>query len=221
MDGEERAQWGGGLAASLLPQCPQHAPGVSCGPRGSPSSLLDTPPPPLLASSLQACPPLPRTPLEEAPGRDLSLGHLPRYPWDSGQPNQLTPAEHVPSHKSHAEATREMRRVSPPAAGEGKVRTSAADGLSLLVDQEQDEGQAEDAHDAGARRQRGGCDICNRREQSWSGQWGGFALRFSSSRSRAQGNTGVAPRLMRCGSGTHGRSAPRGICAGMPCRLRT
>lgn len=146
-----------------------------------------TPPPRLLAGSLQACPPLPRTPLEEAPGRDLSLGHLPRYPWDSGQPNQLTPAEHVPSHKSHADAAREMRRVSPPAAGEGKVRTSAADGLSLLVDQEQDEGQAEDAHDAGARRQRGGCDICNRREQSWSGQWGGFALRFSSSRSRSTG----------------------------------
>lgn len=42
----------------------------------------------------------------------------------------------------------------------GGVRTSAADRLPLLVNQDQDEGQAEDAHDAGARRQRSGCDIC-------------------------------------------------------------
>lgn len=45
------------------------------------------------------------------------------------------------------------------------VHTSAADSLSLLVNEEQDEGQAEDAHDAGARGQRGGRDICNRRGQ--------------------------------------------------------
>lgn len=44
---------------------------------------------------------------------------------------------------------------------------------------------------------------------------------FPQAVAEAQGNTGVAPRLMRCGSGTHGWSAPRGICAGMPCRLRT
>lgn len=42
----------------------------------------------------------------------------------------------------------------------GGVRTSAADRLPLLVNQDQDEGQAEDAHDAGARRQRSGRDIC-------------------------------------------------------------
>lgn len=43
------------------------------------------------------------------------------------------------------------------------VRTSVADRLPLLVNQEQDEGQAEDAHNAGARCQRSGCDICNSR----------------------------------------------------------
>lgn len=45
------------------------------------------------------------------------------------------------------------------------VRTSAAGSLSLLVNEEQDEGQAEDAHDAGARGQHGGRDICNRRAE--------------------------------------------------------
>lgn len=42
----------------------------------------------------------------------------------------------------------------------GGVRTSAADRLPLLVNQDQDEGQAEDAHDAGARRQCSSRDIC-------------------------------------------------------------
>lgn len=45
------------------------------------------------------------------------------------------------------------------------VHTSAAGSMSLLVNEEQDEGQAEDAHDAGACGQRGGRDICNRRAQ--------------------------------------------------------
>lgn len=43
------------------------------------------------------------------------------------------------------------------------VRTSVADRLPLLVNQEQDEGQAEDAHDAGACCQCSGRDICNSR----------------------------------------------------------
>lgn len=45
------------------------------------------------------------------------------------------------------------------------VHTSAAGSMSLLVNEEQDEGQAEDAHDAGACGQRSGRDICNRRAQ--------------------------------------------------------
>ena len=100
VDGEERAQRGGGLAASLQSQCPQHAPGVPCRHRGSPSY------PTLLTDSLQACPALPRTALQEAPGSNLSLGHLTQCPWDSGQPNQLIPAGHIPSHKGQADAGR-------------------------------------------------------------------------------------------------------------------
>lgn len=61
---------------------------------------------------------------------------------------------HVSPHH-HGDAAWEMR----------SVRTSAADGLSLLVNQEQDEGQAEDAHDARARRQCSSRDICNTRGQ--------------------------------------------------------
>lgn len=66
------------------PVCPQHTAGVPSYPTH-------------LTSSLQACLVLPRTALQEAPGRDLSLGHLPPHPWDWGQPKQLIPVGHIPS----------------------------------------------------------------------------------------------------------------------------
>lgn len=78
VDVEERAQ-----GASSQSQC-SHTAGVPSHPS-------------LLTSSLQACLVLPRTALQEAPGRELSLGHLPPHPRDWEQPKQLIPVGHIPS----------------------------------------------------------------------------------------------------------------------------
>lgn len=69
----------------------------------------------------------------------------------------LIPVGHIPSLLG--------RLVQPRDEMGALVHTSAAGSLSLFVDEEQDEGQAEDAHDAGTRGQCGSCDICNRTAQ--------------------------------------------------------
>lgn len=211
MDGEERAQRRGGLAASLHSQCPQHSPGVPCGHHGSLSY-------PTLLTCRHAWPfpgQLCRRNLvgtclgATLPGTHGTQGSQTHgFPWwDTSHPIKTTLTQ-----------PRRQDRCPPPAAGEGRVHTSAADRLSLLVDQEQDEGQAEDAHDAGARCQCGGRDICNIRGQSWSRVAAGrLRLAFPQFPPATHPTHGATPALPH----TVGVwSIPHGIHAGMLCRLR-
>lgn len=83
----------------------------------------------------------------------------------AGHVGELGPGPWLHTHRRHRLEHGVFNALGAAIHPDKLMGTSAADSLSLLVNEEQDEGQAEDAHDAGACGQRGGCDICNRREQ--------------------------------------------------------
>lgn len=77
----------------------------------------------------------------------------------AGHVGELGPGPWLHTHRRHRLEHGVFNALGAAIHPDKLMGTSAADSLSLLVNEEQDEGQAEDAHDAGACGQRGGCDI--------------------------------------------------------------